>query len=79
MLEKAEIIDIAPTVLHLMGLPIPEDMDGRVLPVFEPGSPPAARPVERAPYEEEEIEELAMSESERQHMRSVLQGFGYLG
>jgi predicted AlkP superfamily phosphohydrolase/phosphomutase len=27
----ASIIDVAPTVLHLMGLPIPSDMDGRVL------------------------------------------------
>ena len=29
--EGAEIIDVAPTVLHLMGLPVPSDMDGRVL------------------------------------------------
>ena len=27
----ASILDIAPTVLHLLGLPVPEDMDGRVL------------------------------------------------
>ena len=25
------LIDIAPTVLHLLGLPVPTDMDGRVL------------------------------------------------
>lgn len=30
-IDNAEIIDIAPTVLHLMGLPVPKDMDGRVL------------------------------------------------
>jgi len=29
--DGAEIIDVAPTVLYLMGLPVPEDMDGRVL------------------------------------------------
>lgn len=30
-IDNAEIIDIAPTVLYLMGIPIPEDMDGKVL------------------------------------------------
>lgn len=30
-IDNAEIIDIAPTVLHLMGTPVPEDMDGKVL------------------------------------------------
>jgi predicted AlkP superfamily phosphohydrolase/phosphomutase len=30
-LTGARIIDVAPTVLHLMGLPVQEDMDGRVL------------------------------------------------
>jgi predicted AlkP superfamily phosphohydrolase/phosphomutase len=29
--EGARIIDVAPTVLYLMGLPIPSDMDGQVL------------------------------------------------
>jgi predicted AlkP superfamily phosphohydrolase/phosphomutase len=30
-LEGATIVDVAPTLLHLVGLPVPEDMDGRVL------------------------------------------------
>ncbi len=29
--ENARIIDVAPTLLYLMGLPVPDDMDGRVL------------------------------------------------
>ena len=28
---EANLLDIAPTVLHLLGVPVPEDMDGRVL------------------------------------------------
>lgn len=30
-LERAEIMDLAPTILHLMECPVPEDMDGRTL------------------------------------------------
>jgi predicted AlkP superfamily phosphohydrolase/phosphomutase len=46
-LDGARIIDLAPTLLHLMGQPVPTDMDGAVLhDAFEPGSPPA-RPERR--------------------------------
>ncbi len=31
----AEIVDIAPTILHSMNVPVPDDMDGTVLDVFE--------------------------------------------
>ena len=30
-LRGAKIIDVAPTILHLMGVAVPKDMDGRVL------------------------------------------------
>ncbi|QDU59666.1 Type I phosphodiesterase / nucleotide pyrophosphatase [Planctomycetes bacterium Pan216] len=30
-LDDAKLLDLAPTLLHLIGLPIPSDMDGRVL------------------------------------------------
>ena len=30
-IENAQLIDFAPTVLHHLGLAVPEDMDGRVL------------------------------------------------
>jgi len=35
--HDAVLLDVAPTVLHLLGVPIPDDMDGRVLSeLFEP-------------------------------------------
>lgn len=42
----AGLMDIAPTVLHLLGAPAPAAMDGRVLlDIFQPGSPPRQRDV----------------------------------
>jgi arylsulfatase A-like enzyme len=31
VLDPASVLDVAPTVLHLMGLPVARDMDGRLL------------------------------------------------
>ncbi len=45
-LKNVSILDLAPTILHLMGMPIPHDMDGRVLQeIFREGSEPAQREV----------------------------------
>ena len=42
------LYDIAPTVLHVLGLPVVEDMDGEVLiRALEEGSEPARRPVRK--------------------------------
>lgn len=44
--QGARIHDLAPTILHLFGLPIPKDMDGRVLTeIFKEASEPAQRDV----------------------------------
>ena len=80
-IERAAIYDLAPTVLHTMGLPVPDDMDGRVLAeAFAGGyldafplrfSAPAATlaPTEVLDYTQEGEKEIL----ER------LRGLGYLG
>ncbi len=80
-IEGASIIDIAPTVLHLLGSPVPSDMDGRVIQdLFQPdylaihpvrhGSPIAAGEAADAssPYSEEEMDLIT------EHLRKL----GYL-
>ena len=43
-IKGAKIYDIAPTILHIFGIPIPNDMDGRVLKeIFLEDSEPAQR------------------------------------
>jgi predicted AlkP superfamily phosphohydrolase/phosphomutase len=45
-LAGLKIYDITPTVLHMFGLPVSDDMDGRVLSeIFKPDSEPAKRKV----------------------------------
>lgn len=41
VIDAAHLVDLAPTILHLMGLPMPDHMDGRILkemlsPTFQP-------------------------------------------
>lgn len=44
--DSAKIHDLVPTILHVFGLPIPRDVDGRVLKeIFEEGSELARREV----------------------------------
>jgi len=52
--NRLRIYDIAPTILHMFGLPIPDDMDGRVLTeIFREDSEPARRPVRYIKVSEE--------------------------
>jgi predicted AlkP superfamily phosphohydrolase/phosphomutase len=49
--EGATLLDIAPTVLHLLGVPVPGDMDGRVLTeLLDPSVAPVAADPEEPAY-----------------------------
>ena len=53
-IDRAKIYDIAPTILHMLGSPVPDDMDGRVLrEIFRDGSEPAQREVKYQPVDME--------------------------
>lgn len=80
-IEGAHIMDMAPTILHLMGEDIPNDMDGRVLeqifaPQFLASRPAAFRDVE--PKESVDIAQKTYESEDEQEVLERLQGLGYL-
>lgn len=80
-LTGLRIIDLAPTFLHMLGLPVPEDMDGRVaLEVFAPGSEAAGRAPERcAPTAAPETGNAGtLSAEEEESVKGLLRGLGYM-
>ncbi len=77
--EDAAIIDMAPTILHLLGLPVPRDMDGRVLTGLLDEEFAASRPVR---YSDEEqvpgISGTGLSEEEAEEVKDRLRSLGYV-
>jgi len=63
--EDAKIIDVAPTVLYLMGLPVPEDMDGRVL----------TEAIEDEFVTSNPVQFESLDDSDEESMEDVRQGF----
>lgn len=86
-LEGAQIVDLAPTILHLLGQPVPPDMDGRVLlealqPEYAERQPVATPNRDRngddsSTTDRPEDEEL--SEEAEELIRRRLRGLGYVG
>ena len=76
--DGARIIDIAPTALHIMAVPIPSDMDGKVLDIFREHSGPVEMKVCYQDVDERE-EEKELSREEEEAIKRRLQELGYLG
>lgn len=78
-IQQAQIVDLAPTVLALLGCPVPGDMDGRVL--SEVLSDIALQPIDAhaLPTMADPRELYVLTEDEDAELQARLKGFGYLG
>lgn len=77
----ARIIDLAPTILYQMGVPIPKDMDGEILSeIFKKDYLDSNQPVYVAPLDSGSHHEDmdTYSESESQEVEERLRDLGYL-
>jgi predicted AlkP superfamily phosphohydrolase/phosphomutase len=83
VLKSPRIIDVAPTVLYLMGVPVPADMDGRVLTEALDPEFVARNPIDwedaQTDGEDEATGDLqAFSEQESELIAKRLQALGYI-
>src|SRR5262249_2769797 len=78
-LPLAAIEDVAPTVLHLLGLPVDAGMDGRVLTEALRPERLAAQPVavSETPYELPESD-YRYSADDKKRIQDMLEGLGYV-
>lgn len=73
--ESARITDLAPTILHSMGVAVPKDMDGEPLDVFAGESEPAKRDVE---YQNPSGRNRSQSNIDNEDVEERLADLGYL-
>lgn len=80
-LEGCKITDVAPTILHSMGLSVPDDMDGKVLTdAFEAGFI-KEHPVRYSSASGPDIgkDEGIYSDEDSEKIKEKLRGLGYIG
>jgi predicted AlkP superfamily phosphohydrolase/phosphomutase len=77
-MQDVQIIDIAPTLLHLFGVPIPKDMDGKVLAeLFRPEFI-ATQPIRTGEISRVCSRDSGYTDEERSKVEERLQALGYL-
>ncbi|MBI5091057.1 MAG: alkaline phosphatase family protein [Candidatus Hydrogenedentes bacterium] len=75
----ASLMDMAPTLLHLLGHPVPSDMDGKVLTALIESQGLDSAPVQHVEAQEDSAEyNDGLSEAEEEEIRAKLMGLGYL-
>ncbi len=80
-IERAELINVAPTILYLLGLPIPSDMDGKPLSTIIEETyidQSAAMYTDERQYQDVASDEYGYSEKEEESVRVKLEALGYL-
>lgn len=76
MVSDARLVDLTPTILHVVGLPVPSDMDGNVLTSMLT----LDRPVKYEQAEAKEAgSEAGLSAEETAEVEERLRSLGYLG
>ncbi len=80
-LEGASILDLAPTILHAMNVPVPQEFDGRVLAEAFTTSSPLAQPVTYSPSNlyKDGTSEPDLSDQDMEQVQEKLRGWGYAG
>jgi predicted AlkP superfamily phosphohydrolase/phosphomutase len=78
-LNAPVVYDLVPTLMHLAGLPVPADLDGRVLEELCEDDFRASHPVRRDSSEgRAKTDEGGLSDSEEQMVEEKLRSLGYL-
>jgi len=77
-IEGARLTDLAPTILHILGVPVPSDMDGRVL-TEALASDLRARAVETTEATGYTSDQVDFSADEQAEVEERLRTLGYLG
>jgi len=79
-LRDASIMDLAPTILYAMGIPIPSDMDGRVLSeAFTPDHLSTVQARYSNELSERQTGEDQYSLEDEEEIKERLRGLGYVG
>jgi arylsulfatase A-like enzyme len=74
----ARIIDVAPTILHLLGVPTPADMDGRALIEVLEGEAASPMEIGAAAGAVAEVDEETYTEEDKIVINERLRALGYI-